>query len=75
MECTDWLDAGSDAAQARPVMVTAITHHEFGSCLREDKQVVLVFAVRELADPLPALAGLPELVISGLDEGAAQAWL
>ena len=35
------------------------------------ERVVLLFAVREPADPLPALAGLPELAIAGLDEGAA----
>ena len=35
------------------------------------EQVVLLFAVREPADPLPALAGLPELVIGGLDDQAA----
>ena len=35
------------------------------------EQVVLVFAVCEPAGPLPALAGLPELAIGGLDEGAA----
>jgi hypothetical protein len=31
MERTDWLDAGFDSAQARFLMVTAITHHRFNS--------------------------------------------
>ncbi len=35
------------------------------------ERVVLLFAVREPAGELPPLAGLPELVITGLDEGAA----
>ncbi len=35
------------------------------------EQVVLLFAVREPADPLSALAGLPELAVGGLDEDAA----
>ena len=35
------------------------------------EQVVLLFAVREPAGPLSALAGLPELAIGGLDDDAA----
>lgn len=31
MERTDWLDAGFDATEARFLMLTAITHHRFGS--------------------------------------------
>ncbi len=31
MERADWLQAGLQAAQARFLMVTAITHHRFGS--------------------------------------------
>jgi hypothetical protein len=31
MERTDWLDAGIDGSQARFLMLTAITHHNFGS--------------------------------------------
>ena len=31
MECADWLDGGFDSAQARFLMVTAITHHRFSS--------------------------------------------
>jgi len=35
------------------------------------ERVVLLFAVREPAGPVPALAGLPELAVGGLDEAAA----
>ena len=35
------------------------------------ERVVLLFAVRQPAGELPALAGLPEMAIAGLDEGAA----
>ena len=35
------------------------------------ERVVLLFAVRESAGELPALAGLPELTVGGLDEDAA----
>lgn len=31
MERADWLEAGFDAAQARFLMMTAITHHRFTS--------------------------------------------
>jgi hypothetical protein len=31
MERTDWLNEGFDSADARFLMVTAITHHRFGS--------------------------------------------
>lgn len=31
MERADWLEGGFDSAQARFLMVTAITHHRFGS--------------------------------------------
>jgi len=31
MEQTDWIHQGLDAAQARFLMVTAITHHRFNS--------------------------------------------
>ncbi len=58
MECTDWLDAGSDAAQACPVMVTAITHHEFGSCLQENKQVRADAALVDRSAEREALRGL-----------------
>ncbi|HEX6448700.1 MAG TPA: hypothetical protein VF060_04475 [Trebonia sp.] len=31
MERTDWLDVGLNSADARFLMLTAITHHEFSS--------------------------------------------
>jgi hypothetical protein len=39
MERTDWLDKGFDSAQARFLMVTAITHHRFSSPLWGDGEV------------------------------------
>jgi hypothetical protein len=33
MERTDWLEAGFDAVAARFLMLTAITHHRFGSSI------------------------------------------
>ena len=31
MECADWLDKGLSSADARFLMLTAITHHRFSS--------------------------------------------
>jgi hypothetical protein len=39
MERTDWLDEGYDPAQARFLMVTAITHHRFSSPLWGEEEV------------------------------------
>jgi hypothetical protein len=39
MERTDWLDKGFDSAQARFLMVTAITHHRFSSPLWGEGEV------------------------------------
>src|ERR1700677_2107928 len=39
MEQTDWIDQGFDAAQARFLMVTAITHHRFSSRLWGEHEV------------------------------------
>jgi hypothetical protein len=39
MERTDWLDEGFDSAQARFLMVTAITHHRFSSPLWGEGEV------------------------------------
>jgi hypothetical protein len=39
MERTDWQDEGYDAAQARFLMVTAITHHRFSSPLWGEGEV------------------------------------
>ena len=58
MERTDWLQAGFDAAQTRSVMVTAITHHEFGSCLRENKQVRADAALVDRSAEREVLGGL-----------------
>jgi hypothetical protein len=39
MERTDWLDEGYDPAEARFLMVTAITHHRFSSPLWGPEEV------------------------------------
>ncbi len=48
MERTDWLDEGFDSAQARFLMVTAITHHRFSSPLWGGDEVAKLHA--ELAE-------------------------
>jgi len=54
MERTDWLDAGFGPAQARFLMVTAITHHRFRSPAWEEHEVAKLYA--ELAQIEAALA-------------------
>jgi hypothetical protein len=44
MERTDWLNAGFDPAQARFLMVTAITHHRFSSQLWGAHEVLKLYA-------------------------------
>jgi len=44
MERTDWLDAGIDGSQARFLMLTAITHHNFGSPAWGEGQVRQLYA-------------------------------
>ena len=39
MESTDWLDKRLDAAEARFLMLTAITHHRFSSQLWGEDEV------------------------------------
>jgi len=39
MEHTDWIHQGFDAAQARFLMVTAITHHRFSSPIWGEHEV------------------------------------
>src|ERR1044071_4569389 len=39
MERTDWLDGGFDAREARFLMVTAITHHQFSSPIWGEDEV------------------------------------
>jgi hypothetical protein len=49
MERTDWLHAGFDCAEARFLMLTAITRHSFGSSTWGEAQV------RRLYDELTAI--------------------
>jgi len=39
MERTDWLDQGYDSAEARFLMLTAITHHQFDSLIWGEDEV------------------------------------
>ena len=48
MEHADWLEAGYDSAQARFLMITAITHHRFSSRRGGERQVRRLHA--ELAE-------------------------
>jgi hypothetical protein len=49
MERTDWLDEGLDSAEARFLMLTAITHHRFSSPMWGAQEV------RKLHDELAEL--------------------
>jgi hypothetical protein len=55
MERTDWLDADLDSAGARFLMLTAITHHQFGSPIWGEHEL------RKLHAELAELAELDEL--------------
>jgi hypothetical protein len=48
MERTDWLDRGINPAQARFLMMTAITHHRFSSPVWGQDEVRKLYA--ELAE-------------------------
>ena len=48
MERADWLDRGINPAQARFLMVTAITHHQFSSPVWGQDEVRKLYA--ELAE-------------------------
>ena len=48
MEHTEWLDGGFDAVDARFLMVTAITHHQFSSPIWGEDEVRKLHA--ELAE-------------------------
>jgi hypothetical protein len=55
MERTDWLDGGFDSVEARFLMVTAITHHQFSSPIWGEDEVRKLHA--ELAE-IEVLANL-----------------
>jgi hypothetical protein len=44
MERADWLDGGFDSAQARFLMMTAITHHRFSSRVWGEHEVRRLYA-------------------------------
>jgi hypothetical protein len=74
MECADWLDGGFDSAQARFLMVTAITHHRFSSPAWGEHEIRKLYA--ELAEievsAAQVLAGAAERRVSG--EGKMRIW-
>jgi hypothetical protein len=56
MERTDWLDEGLDSADARFLMLTAITHHRFGSPIWGEHEVRKLHAELAEIDVLAARA-------------------
>jgi hypothetical protein len=48
MERVEWLDGGFDSAEARFLMVTAITHHRFNSAVWGEHEIRKLYA--ELAE-------------------------
>jgi hypothetical protein len=60
MERTDWLDRGTDAAQARFLMIAAITHHRFKSAIWDAP------AVRRLEAELAELDHVAEQIFAEL---------
>jgi len=56
MERTDWLDEGLDPADARFLMLTAITHHQFSSPIWGEHEVRKLHAELAEFDVLAAKA-------------------
>ena len=56
MERTDWLDEGLDPADARFLMLTAITHHQFSSPIWGEHEVRKLHAELAEFDVLAAQA-------------------
>ncbi len=67
MERTDWLDEGLSSADARFLMLTAITHHKFSSPAWGEHEV------RKLHAELAELAELDRLVAQAVAPGPAPA--
>jgi hypothetical protein len=59
MERADWLEAGFDSAQARFLMITAITHHRFTSPAWGEDEVRKLHAELTEIDISAAQACLP----------------
>jgi hypothetical protein len=57
MERTDWLDAGLDPTDARFLMMTAITHHQFSAPIWGEREV------RKLHAELAEIEGLAKRVV------------
>jgi len=72
MERTDWLDGGFDAREARFLMMTAITHHQFSSPIWGEDEVRKLQA--ELAEiELTASRAFVEHDAAAVRRGWAQA--
>ena len=72
MERTDWLDTGFDSVEARFLMVTAITHHQFSSPIWGEDEVRKLQA--ELAEiELMASRAYVEHDVAAVRRGWAQA--
>ena len=56
MERTDWLDEGLSQADARFLMLTAITHHQFSSLIWGEHEVSKLYAELAELDRLAAWA-------------------
>jgi len=67
MEYADWLHAGFDAAEARFLMLTAITHHRFSS--RTWGEV----AVRRLYAELAEIEAALQASVTGRGRGGRRA--
>src|SRR5487761_1282523 len=78
MEHADWLDAGYDTAQARFLMMTAITHHRFTSpCWGADEIRSLHAELREIdasaaAHRAVGMAGPGSFLTTGPDDRAGR---
>jgi hypothetical protein len=65
MERTDWLDQGFDSAQARFLMLTAITHHQFSSPAWGEHEIHKLHAELTEIDILTTQAVIDHLADNG----------
>lgn len=72
MERADWLEAGFDPAQARFLMVTAITHHRFDSPAWGEHEVRKLQAELTEIDgsAAQAIVSLRRFAVDGVDHPA-----
>jgi hypothetical protein len=75
MERTDWLDEGLDSADARFLMLTAITHHQFSSPIWGEHEVRKLHAELAELDVLATWAVVDHSVSRSEGAGRASAHL